>query len=40
MLSAVAGAASRVYLGDDFVVAWRNWFLGDALASLVLTPLL
>jgi PAS domain S-box-containing protein len=40
MLSALAGAASRVYLGDDFVGAWRNWFLGDALASLVLTPLL
>jgi PAS domain S-box-containing protein len=40
MLSAVGGAASRVYLGDDFVGAWRNWFLGNALTSLVLTPLL
>jgi PAS domain S-box-containing protein len=36
----VAGAASRVYLGDQFATAWRNWFLGNALASLVLTPLL
>jgi PAS domain S-box-containing protein len=39
-LSALAGAATRVYIGDDFGRAWRNWFLGDALASLVLTPLL
>jgi PAS domain S-box-containing protein len=39
-LSAVGGAATRVYIGDDFGVAWRSWFFGDALASLVLTPLL
>ena len=39
-LSALAGAITRVQLGDEFGRALRNWFLGDALASLVLTPLL
>jgi PAS domain S-box-containing protein len=39
-LSAVGGAASRTVLGSDFWTAWRQWFLGDALASLVLTPVL
>lgn len=39
-LSAFWGAASRVYLGTEFWTAWRQWFLGDALASLVVTPLL
>jgi PAS domain S-box-containing protein len=39
-LSAVAGAATRVFRGDSFPQAWTNWFLGDALASLILTPLL
>src|SRR5262245_32637336 len=38
MLSAFAGAASRVSLGDPYWVAWQNWFLGDALANLLLTP--
>jgi PAS domain S-box-containing protein len=38
-LSAAAGAMSRVYFGDKFWTAWSNWFLGDALASLMLTPL-
>ena len=39
-LSAFAAAPLRAYLGDGFWTAWRNWFLGDALASLMLTPLL
>jgi PAS domain S-box-containing protein len=47
-LSAFAGAATRIYagagvrlyFGDAFWVACRNWFLGDALASIILTPLL
>jgi PAS domain S-box-containing protein len=39
-LSAFAGAATRIYLGDSFGTAWRNWFLGNALASIILTPLL
>jgi integral membrane sensor domain MASE1 len=39
-LSGVAGAASWVALGREFWPAWRNWFLGDALANAVLTPLL
>jgi PAS domain S-box-containing protein len=40
ILSAVGGAASDVWLGAGFVNSWRNRFLGDALASLILTPLL
>ena len=39
-LSGVAGAASWVALGREFWPTWRNWFLGDALANIVLTPLL
>src|SRR5262245_365870 len=39
-LSAFGGAASRVALGAEFWTAWKQWFLGDALASLVLTPAL
>ncbi len=39
-LSGIAGAASWVVLGREFWPTWRNWFLGDALANLVLTPLL
>jgi len=39
-LSGVAGAASWVALGREFWPTWRNWFLGDALAHVVLTPLL
>ena len=26
--------------GSEFWPTWRNWFLGDALANIVLTPLL
>ncbi len=39
-LSGLAGAASWVALGREFWPAWRDWFFGDALANLVLTPLL
>jgi integral membrane sensor domain MASE1 len=37
-LSAFVGAAGLVALGTPYWQAWRTWFLGDALASLVLTP--
>jgi PAS domain S-box-containing protein len=37
-LSALAGAATRAGLGSPFWPSWRQWFLGDALANLVLTP--
>ena len=39
-LSGIAGAASWVPLGRDFWPTWRDWFLGDALVNIVLTPLL
>ena len=38
-LSGVAGATAWAALGREFWPTWRNWFLGDALANLVLTPL-
>ena len=40
MLSAFAGAFARRELGYTFWPAWSQWFLGDALANLVLTPAL
>lgn len=40
MLSAFGGAATRQALGYAFWPAWNQWFLGDALANLVLTPAL
>jgi two-component system sensor histidine kinase UhpB len=40
MLSAFGGAASRRVLGFEFWPAWNEWFAGDALANLVLTPAL
>ena len=39
-LSAVAGAASWMALGREFWPVWCNWFLGDALPNLLITPLL
>jgi PAS domain S-box-containing protein len=39
-LSGIAGAASWIALGREFWPTWCNWFLGDALANIVLTPLL
>ena len=40
ILSALAGAATRLPLGDLFWRAFYRWFLGDATAALVLTPTL
>lgn len=40
MLSAFGGAATRRALGYPFWPAWNQWFIGDALANLVLTPAL
>lgn len=37
-LGAFAGAAARAQLGDSYWRAWDQWFMGDALAQLVLTP--
>jgi PAS domain S-box-containing protein len=40
MLSAFVGAATRFAIGDDYWAAWQRWFLGDALANLLLTPMI
>ena len=40
VLSAFWGAGCRYLLGHDFWPTWRRWYLGDALANLVLTPAL
>jgi PAS domain S-box-containing protein len=39
-LSAFAGAAARELRGFDYWPAYRQWFLGDAVAQLVVTPLI
>jgi len=39
-LSAFGGAATGWSLGREFWHAWQIWFLGDALANLVLAPML
>lgn len=39
-LSAFWGAAARFAVGNDYWGAWRQRFLGDALANLLLTPML
>jgi two-component system sensor kinase FixL len=39
-VSAFEGALSRHLLGDPFWPAWEQWFLGNALASVILTPLI
>lgn len=36
--SALAGAAARQALGHAFWPAWEQWFLGNALTHLVVTP--
>jgi signal transduction histidine kinase len=36
--SAVAGATARHALGFDFWTACKQWFMGDALAHLIITP--
>jgi PAS domain S-box-containing protein len=37
-IGAIAGAAARLLLGDNFFSSWERWFLGDALANLIITP--
>ena len=39
-LAAFGGAALRSLLGYDYWQTWENWFLGNALAQLVVTPAL
>ena len=39
-LSALGGAVARYALGYDFWTSWYQWFLGDVLASLIVTPTL
>jgi len=39
-LSAMAGALTRLAMGDTFWRAFYQWFLGDATASIALTPTL
>jgi PAS domain S-box-containing protein len=34
------GAAARAALGHDYWSAWEQWFLGNALAHLVVTPVI
>src|SRR6185437_7775334 len=40
VLSGAVGASAWFALGHDFLPTWWRWFLGDALANLVCTPLL
>ncbi|MET0988528.1 MAG: ATP-binding protein [Steroidobacteraceae bacterium] len=37
-VGALGGATARHTLGHDFWTTWEQWFLGDALAHLVVTP--
>jgi PAS domain S-box-containing protein len=39
-LASFAGAAARLPLGNAYWPTWERWFLGDALAQLVVTPIL
>lgn len=39
-LSALGGAATRAAMGHPFWPSFEQWLLGDALASLVVTPIL
>lgn len=38
-VSAFGGAAARQALGFEYWLAWEQWFLGNALAHLVITPI-
>jgi len=38
LLSGVAGAAACPAIGRPFWPSWQAWFLGDAMANLLLTP--
>jgi PAS domain S-box-containing protein len=37
-MGAFAGATLRHTLGDDYWQSWSQWFVGDALAQIVVTP--
>src|SRR5690242_9698621 len=37
-VSAFGGAAVRESIGADYWRSWLEWFMGDALAQIVLTP--
>ena len=37
-VSAFAGAYTRAHWGADYWTSWEQWFLGDALAQLIVTP--
>jgi two-component system, LuxR family, sensor kinase FixL len=37
-LTALGGAAARSVLGYDFWPTWQQWFMGNALAHVVITP--
>ena len=39
-LAAFAGAATRQLAGGDFWTFWLRWFMGDALAQSVVTPII
>jgi len=39
-LSAFAGAASRAMAGHEYWPSFEQWFLGDAMAQLIITPIL
>ena len=39
-LSALGGAAARGAIGHDFWPAWEQWFLGNVMAGLIITPIL
>ncbi len=39
-VGALGGAAMRQVLGNDYWMSWSQWFLGDALANLIITPVL
>ncbi|MBK1816182.1 MASE1 domain-containing protein [Luteolibacter yonseiensis] len=39
-LAAFAGAGARVMLGRDFWTSWEQWFMGNVLTHLVVTPAL
>ena len=40
MLCAFGGAAARAGLGHEFWNAWEQWFMGNALTHLIVTPAL
>lgn len=40
LLSAFGGAGSRALLGHPYWTSFEQWFLGDAMASLIVTPVL